>query len=162
MVLVRRGSNRSSPTRGWDLTRSRDFGSIFDEFDQFFNELTTPVYGRGQWVHGYPVDLYETGDEVVLEMAVPGISIEDLDISIEGRQLSMRGSLPEAGDQERRYWLQGIPRGEFQRTVTLPTSVEADDVQASVQNGLLVLRMPKVAAAKARRITITDGNDQRQ
>ncbi|HEX7022547.1 MAG TPA: Hsp20 family protein [Trueperaceae bacterium] len=136
---------------------TRPVGSLFDDFDQLFNELATPIYSRSQWAQGYPVDLYETGEEVVLEMAVPGIRVDDLDISIEGRQLTVHGVLPETADETRRYWLQSIPRGEFQRSVTLPTGVEADQVHASIQNGLLVLKMPKVAAAKARKIAINNG-----
>lgn len=155
MTLVRRQELRPSAMGNWDLANARPVTSILGDFDQLFNELTTPLFNRSQWAEGYPVDLFETGDEVVLEMAVPGISVDDLDISIEGRQLSIRGALPNRSSEDRRYWLQSIPRGEFQRTVTLPASVEIDKVNAQVQGGLLVLTMPKVAAAKARKIPIS-------
>lgn len=155
MPIVRRQENRPRTMGSWDLANVRPITSLFEDFDQLFSELATPLYGRAQWAQGYPVDLYETGEEVVLEMAVPGIRVEDLDISIEGRQLTIRGALPQTGSEDRRYWLQSIPRGEFQRSVNLPTSVEADQVHATVQNGLLVLRMPKVAEVKARKITIS-------
>jgi HSP20 family protein len=105
----------------------------------------------------YPVDLYETEESIVLEMAVPGVRVEDLDISIEGRQLSTQGTLPEREGEGRRYWLQNIPHGQFSRTITLPVTVEVDNIEARVHDGLLVLTMPKVAEARARRIAISNG-----
>lgn len=156
-TLVRKQEHRTRPIGSWDLATARPLSSLFNDFDQLFNELATPPYSRSQWAQGYPADLYETGEEIVLEMAVPGINVDDLDISIEGRQLTIRGALPNMGGEDRRYWLQSIPRGEFHRTVNLPVNVEVEEVRAAIQNGLLVLRMPKVAAARARRITIDHG-----
>lgn len=138
----------------WDLANARPFIDSVGDFGRLFNEMTTPFLSRTQWAEGYPIDLFETGEEVVLEMAVPGIRVDDLDITVEGRQLTIRGALPNGAKEDRRYWLQSIPRGEFQRNVTLPSSVEIEQVHAQVQDGLLVLRMPKVAAAKARKIPI--------
>jgi HSP20 family protein len=87
-------------------------------------------------------------------MAVPGVRVEDLDISIEGRQLSVPGMLPEREGQGRRYWLQDIPQGQFCRTITLPATVDVDNFEARVHDGLLVLTKPKVAQARARKIAI--------
>lgn len=158
MALVRRQNTlRSTPSYGWNLGNSEGFGSLFGDFDRLFSELATPFYSQAQWAQGYPVDLYETAEAIVMEMAVPGISVDDLDISLEGRQLSVRGSLPEADSEGRRYWLQTIPHGQFNRTVTLPTNVEVDNIDARVENGLLRLTMPKVAEAKARKIAINAG-----
>ena len=158
MALVRRqNSLRSRPEQGWNLGNT-GFGSLFGDFDQLFSELASPLYSQSQWAQSYPVDMYETGEHVVLEMAVPGIHAQDLDISVEGRQLTISGTLPNiTDDEQRRYWLQTIPRGQFNRTVTLPTSIDVDNVEASVNEGLLTLTMPKVAEAKARKIAINNG-----
>jgi HSP20 family protein len=108
--------------------------------------------------NSYPADLFETGDNVVLEMAVPGVQVQDLDVSIEGRQLTISGTFPNFSEkEERRYWLQTIPRGQFSRTVSLPAGVDLDNVDARVHEGLLTLTMPKAASAKARKIEITNG-----
>lgn len=155
MALVRRQNDlRSSPKRGWDLANQGNFSNFFGDFDSLFSELASPLYSQFQWSQNYSVDMYETSEDIVLEMAVPGIAVDDLDISIEGRQLSIKGQLPEADYQDRRYWVQTIPRGQFSRTVTLPTSVEVDNISANVSEGLLTLTMPKVAEAKARKIAI--------
>ena len=154
MTIVRRKNTRSTPTSGWDLGNFGSFGDLFGDVDQLFNEVAPRLY-RTAGFQGYPADLYETGDALVLEMAVPGVSGDDLDISIEGRQLVVQGVLPHTQeDESRRYWLQSIPRGEFRRTVTLPTTVEVDKVEATVNGGLLTLHMPKVGEARARKIAV--------
>ena len=150
MALVR----RQQPRNGWNLGTT-NVPSLFQEFDQLFNQIATPVLSQTQWAQGYPIDLYETGEDIVLQMAVPGVLSEDLDISIEGRELTIQGNLPQMEDEGRRYWLQTIPTGEFRRTLTLPVQVEVDGVDASVENGLLTLRMPKQVQARARKINIS-------
>lgn len=154
MSLVRRNSPRTVP--GWNLSGATGVPGLFREFDEIFNQLASPASGQAQWSQGYPIALFETGEELVLNMAVPGVQVEDLDISIEGRELSIRGNLPQPDGEDRRYWLQSIPFGEFRRSITLPVQVDLDNIHASVQNGLLTLRMPKQAEARARRITVSN------
>jgi HSP20 family protein len=145
MALVR--STRTLPVRRWAL-------DPFEEFDRFFSEAGNPMVSRGEAMY-YPMDLYETDEDLVLELAVPGLRSEDIEVSIEGRQLSIRATLPEVGDGGgRRYWMQGIPRGEMSRTVRLPASVDVEAIRAGVEQGLLTLTMPKQAAAKVRKIAI--------
>lgn len=145
MALVR--NTRTLPVRRYAL-------DPFEEFDRMLERFgSAPFQQSDQWV-SYPIDLYETDSDLVLEMAVPGLRGEDLDISIEGRQLSIRGKLPEADDDGRRYWLQGIPRGDMSRTVKLPAAVEVDKIEARVSDGMLQLSMPKLAEAKVHKIAI--------
>lgn len=152
-------STRSRPMRRWQL--GEDLGDVFSQMERLISQPM--ISGRTAFEAGpYPIDLYETDEAVVLEMAVPGISHEQLDISIEGRQLTIHGVLPEVEDEEdeathqaeRRYWVRSIPRGEFQRTVTIPSGVNADEIDAAVNQGLLTLTMPKATEAKARKISI--------
>jgi HSP20 family protein len=145
MALVRM---RTRP-ENWSLANS-----LFQDFDRFFSDVTTPAANN----NGYPADLYETDEQVVLEMAVPGVKVEDLDISVEGRQLFVRGKLPTSEDGNRRYWVKNIPTGEFTRTVTLPNGVNTDNVEANVQHGLLHVALPKVAEAKVKKIAINASN----
>ena len=154
MTIVRRKGTRSTPASAWDLSNATPFGDVFSDIDQLFNDLGSRYYRTGG-IQGYPVDLYETGEALVLEMAVPGIEADELDISIEGRQLSVQGVVPQPEqDDNQRYWLQTIPRGDFRRTVTLPTTVQVDQAEATVHNGILKLHMPKVNEARARKIEV--------
>ena len=152
MMLARRQSPLT-PTRDLGLANFGDVGSAVSDFDRLWNEVAGNVFGGGQFI-SYPVDLYETGDQLVLEMAVPGIRVDDLDISIEGRQLTIHGNFAASNDESRRYWVQSIGHGEFSRTLTLPVPVVAEQIQARVHDGFLTLTMPKVAEAQAKRIAI--------
>jgi HSP20 family protein len=146
MSLTRR--NRPMPAR-WGATESP-----FDVIDRIFDDVGAGTFDRSE-VASYPMDLYETDEALVLELAAPGVEADDLDISIEGRQLTVRASLPTLPeDEKRRYWLQTIPRGAFTRTVRLPSGVDTEQVKAHVHAGMLELRMPKVAEAKVRKVAI--------
>ena len=121
-----------------------------------------------------PIDLYETADAVVLEMVVPGVKAHDLDINIEGRKLVISGSnkrsAAAASDEaqsddvvapknsDRRYWLKDIAYGEFTRTVKVPRGVDAEAIDANLEDGILRLTMPKAAEAMSRKITVGNGS----
>ena len=101
------------------------------------------------------MDLYETDEALVLELGVPGLTAEAIDVAVEGRQLTVRAELPSAPTEEaRRYWVRTMPRGAFTRTVRLPSGVDTEAIDARVQSGMLTLRMPKVAEAKVRKVEI--------
>ena len=124
---------------------------LFDGFERLFDDVS-----RGD-AHGLAMDFYENEDALVLELAVPGVTASGVDVAVEGRQLPVRAELPPVPEGEpRRYWLRSLPRGAFTRTVRLPVGVEVDSIEARVQNGLLVLRMPKAAEAKVRKLEIQD------
>lgn len=129
--------------------------SLFADFDRLFGELASSNQNLTD-AFNYPADLYETDEHVVLEMAVPGLKAEHLDISVEDRYLSIKGSFTEESkeDKDRRYWMQSLSRRDFSRGLKLPRSVDVDAIQASVENGILKLRMPKVAEAKVKKIEI--------
>src|SRR5690606_8388848 len=128
---------------------------LFSDVEQLLQPLAE--LGRGGLGALNPLDLYETDDAVVLEMAVPGVAPEDLDVSLEGRQVTIRGRIAGAEDDDRRYWLRGMPRGEFSRTVTVPSGIDANGIEANVEKGVLTLRMPKVPEAQAREIAVNGG-----
>lgn len=145
MTLVR--NTRSAPVR-WTLG-----DDPFSAIDRLFQDLGGTVGSRDD--ANYPMDLFENDEALVIELAVPGVKADDLDISVEGRQLTIRASLPAIPEgEQRRYWLQAIPRGALTRTVRLPANVDVDGVRASVNDGMLTLRMAKVAEAKVRKIEI--------
>lgn len=131
--------------------------TLLDEFDRMFNEATQPLHGAESVRNHFAADLYETEDAMVLEVAVPGLTADELDISVEGRTLSLNASLPERETEGRRYLMQGIARGDLNRTLRLPRNVDTDAIEANVRDGMLTLRMPKLAEAKVKRIAINNG-----
>lgn len=153
MALVQTRSSQSPQRARWG-TQVRADGGVFRDFDDLFEQLAGRGLGGASYASSYPVDVYETAENLVVEMAVPGVSAEQLDISLEGRQLAIRGSMPEADGDSRRYWLQSVPRGDFSRTLMLPTSVDGDRIEARVVQGMLHLTLPKRDEAKARKIAV--------
>ncbi len=128
--------------------------TLADEFFGSFGRLFED-FGSSQNVQS-GMDFYETEDGFVLEFAVPGLTSSDIDIDVEGRQLTIRAELPEAKTEGRRYWLKTMPRGAFSRNFKLPASVDTEGISARVQAGLLVLNIPKAAAAKSRKIEVSE------
>ena len=139
-------------TRPFDLVN----GNLLQDFDRFFNEVASPAFQNG--AQGYQADLYETEDQLVLEMAVPGLKAEDLEISVEDHQLVVKGKVSEekTEGEDRRYWMQSISRSEFSRSLKLPKTVNLDAIEATVVNGILKVSMPKMAEAKVKKIEISN------
>jgi HSP20 family protein len=108
---------------------------------------------------GYPpVNVLQSAGEIIVECEVPGVPRENLDISITGETLVVRGGKPPAageGDGSApRYQLRERGSGDFSRTIVLPDKVDAATVTATLANGILTVRLPKSEPATARQIEI--------
>lgn len=105
-----------------------------------------------------PVDAYATGDDVVILAAVPGVAASEIDITIEKNTVTISGAIPSVAksDQakEASWYLHELPSGAFRRSLTLPIEVDAAKAEASFENGVLRLVLPKAEAAKPRQIQV--------
>ena len=108
---------------------------------------------EGERVAALPVDVYSTANELVIKASVPGVDPEKVEITPEGDTLAIRGETRSPLDnvdyhiQERRY-------GPFGRTLTLNVPVDADQAEASFDNGELTLIIPKAEAVRPRVIKV--------
>jgi HSP20 family protein len=109
-----------------------------------------------------PLDLYAEGDDYVLEVALPGVKQDTLDLSALGNSLTIQGEFTAAAEQEqgRQYLYRQLPRGRFEQTITVPSDIDADKIEARCENGLLRLRLPKAETARRRRVAIQGGQMQ--
>lgn len=147
-----------TPWTGRWSARPSSLGNVFQELEQLLQPLDAAAVNRGSIGTYQPIDLYETDDAVVLQMAVPGVAEEDLDISIEGRQLTIRGASKEEVEKtDRRYWVKSISVGEFSRTVTVPSGIDANAIDADIEQGILTVTMPKAPEALSRKIELKSG-----
>ena len=121
-------------------------------------ERTWPWSGDERRVGGGsypPVNVYESDAEIVVQGEVAGIEPADLDVSITGETLSIKGVKRGANGQEGvRFIRHERGSGEFTRTIVLPDAVDADKIQADLSNGVMTVRLPKSAAAKPRKINV--------
>jgi len=101
------------------------------------------------------VDVYQTKDDVIVKASVPGLKPEDIDVSITGDLLTIKGELKEEEKVEQdQYVYQERRFGQFCRQVTLPTQVKSDKAQAEYEHGVLMLKLPKAEEAKPKGIKI--------
>ncbi|MER3398556.1 MAG: Hsp20/alpha crystallin family protein [Chloroflexota bacterium] len=144
----------------WDPTREiRSLQRMVDEFiDEAFRTLA-PTYTFRYRVAGptgeqvMPVNVYHTADEVFCQFIIPAAKPDDIQVDLTGDTLTVRAEIkPVEGDVEwlRREWLPGI----YSRTISLPFPVEADKVDARYENGVLTVRLPKVAEVRRRAIKV--------
>jgi HSP20 family protein len=101
------------------------------------------------------IDVYETKDDVVVKAALPGIKPDELDVTITGNTLSISGQSKEENEvKDKNYIRQERCYGSFSRTVTLPNGLKADKVDATFENGMLTLKIPKAEEIKPKSIKI--------
>lgn len=102
------------------------------------------------------LDMYETKEAVVVQVSVPGVNPDDVDISVIGDTLTIKGEAKsEKNVEEKNYVHRELRYGRFARTVTLPTAVSVDKADAEFKNGVLTVTLPKSEEAKAKTIKVT-------
>ncbi len=132
--------------------------SLRDAMDRLFAEsfiqprFISPLReGMGQLA----LDVLETENDIIVKAAVPGLKPEDIDVTVVGDTLTIKGETKEETKQEKdNYLLQERRYGAFQRSLTLPMGVQADKAQADFENGVLTLTLPKVEEVKPKQIKV--------
>lgn len=134
-----------------------DLDEVSNRLSRFFDDsLLNFPRESGRWMP--PVAVSETADELQLTAELPGMTEDDISIDLENNVLSISGQkneVREEGDEERRYHVYERHFGTFNRSFTLPRTVDPNDITATFENGILTVRMPKVAEAKGRKIEIS-------
>ncbi|MBI5103487.1 MAG: Hsp20/alpha crystallin family protein [Solirubrobacterales bacterium] len=138
----------------WDPWRELD--EMRERFDQLFGQLT-PFAGGGDSAWTPSVDLEETDDAWIVEADVPGAKRNDITAEVHGQELRIHGEIKE---RQRVGVLRRRTRrtGEFDYRVTLPGEVDADNITADLDHGVLTVTLPKHQAAKPKRIEIGSGS----
>lgn len=118
---------------------------------------STAHYGRT-----LPAEIVETEDALRLSIEMPGVSPDEVDVTVENRVLTVSGEIGEGEPPEGyRRWLSERSFGSFQRSFVLPEYVQADEVEAHFENGVLHLTLPKAEEPRPRRIEIGSGGRKR-
>jgi HSP20 family protein len=137
---------------------------IFSDFEQIRRSMTH-TWQRGLGPPGAPhfcppviepaTDVYETAESVVVLVEIAGVTVEEIEISVEGKTLTVRG---EREDRQRHvtrlYHQMEICCGIFERTVALPSEVDPQEANATYSDGILAIVLPKVQQQLARRVRI--------
>lgn len=135
------------------------------EFDRLFDSLW---WGLGSNEVGTPwmpaMDVEDHDDRLRLSFELPGVKPEDLEVSVEGGVLTVTGEKKTETESNGRRGARSWERrfGRFQRSMTLPSYVDADRISANYEHGVLTIDLPRTAESRRRRIEIGHGNGQKQ
>ena len=150
-----------------DLMRWDPFGEMLT-LRQAMDRVLENAYVRGGesgegMGAGLDLDLYEEDDELIVTAALPGVKPEDVDVTVQGNLLTIRGETREEQDTGRGRWHRRERRyGSFVRQIQLPVSGETEKAEARVENGILRLTLPKAEEARQRKIQVTSGGQEGQ
>jgi HSP20 family protein len=111
-----------------------------------------------------PLDVYATSDEVVIVASAPGLSPDDLQITVDQGTVSISGQIHNAAASEEgkgaTWYLHELPYGTFQRSISLPFEVDSARADAAFEHGILRLRLPKVEQARPKQIKVRVGGTE--
>lgn len=133
-----------------DLVSLRDaMDHLFE--DAFITPRNWPMLGAAE----LGLDVYETGNEVVVKATLPGIKPEEVDITLTGGVLSISGETKEETEHKDKNYLRRERRyGSFSRSITLPDGLQGDKAEAKFENGVLTLTIPKSEEVKPKKIQV--------
>lgn len=123
--------------------------SMFELFDDDFDKMLAEFRKRHPMkTEGFipQIDVYEKGKDVIVEAPIAGVDPKDVEISIEGQSLTLRGKKEHKKEvEEKDYYHKEVRYGVFSRTVHLPVPVKVDKAKAVSEHGVLKVTLPKAA-----------------
>lgn len=130
-----------------------------EEMDRFLGEVfgTAATSLRGATpARGFPaINMWEDAENVYAEAELPGLKAEDVEISVVGPELTLKGKRADARPEGAAYHRRERSAGDFTRAVRLPVAIDADKVHCLLADGVLLITLPKAQSAKPRKIKVT-------
>jgi HSP20 family protein len=130
--------------------------TLREAMDRLFDDaLTRPINLRDGGWSAPAVDMYQTDDEVVIKVALPGFKADEVQINVTGDVLTLRGERKHEEENKEKAWHIREQRwSSFERSIALPTDVKADRANADFENGILTVTLPKAEEVKPKTITV--------
>jgi len=142
------------------------FGSLHREIDRLFDDFTRGALTgsqQGQDRLGPSMDVTETDKEITVSVEMPGLERKDIDIAIDDDVLTIRGEKTveeENKDEKKNLHVTERAYGVFYRAIQLPSGVDPSKLQATMQNGVLKITIPKPVRSQTQKIEVQDGGQQ--
>jgi HSP20 family protein len=132
---------------------------LIDAMNRLFDESVLHPYDRpyvaDERAYALPLDVIAKDDEYVITAAVPGLKPDDLSVEVLGETVTIRGEIKsEQNGEQDGYLLQERRYGKFSRTLNFPVELDGAKAEASVENGVLTLRVPKAETARPKTIKV--------
>jgi HSP20 family protein len=137
----------------------RDLDHFRRDFDDLFNRMlggqTQQHPGGGGALTVPPIETFVEDNNLVIRADLPGIDPKDVEVSLTGNDLVIRGSRENRTEEkDRGYIHREVTYGRFERQITLPDGVKSDQIKAAYRNGVLELRIPLPEKASSRKVPI--------
>ena len=134
----------------------REMMTLREAMDRLFDDaFTRPINLRDGGWSAPAVDMYQTDDEVVVKVALPGFKADEVQINVTGDVLSLRGELKREQEEKDKAWhIREHRWSSFERSVALPTQVKANGANADFENGILTISLPKAEEVKPKTISV--------
>jgi HSP20 family protein len=155
MNLIRRTNSPLSAIRGGPV--EEQFGQMVENM---FHDFLAPLAQSGRWADeglAMPrLDVSETDKSFEVQAELPGVKKEDIKVAVEGKRVTIEGECQQANEQRQGGQVVYSERStrRYQRSFTLPSEVDDAGAEARLENGILMLTLPKKQGAAARRLTI--------
>jgi HSP20 family protein len=132
------------------------FGDLRREMENLFEDFGRPFEGSlFRSTAAFPVlNVWEDAERLYAEAEIPGVSMEDVEVSVVGNELTLKGMRKPSQEGNMTIHRQERGTGVFSRFLTLPVAVNADKVEAVMKDGVLTITLPKADEAKPRRIEV--------
>jgi HSP20 family protein len=142
------------------MTHWDPFGNMLamrELFNRFFDEAV--LRPSEEWITaraGPALNIYETNDSIKIDVPLPGVKPEEVDVSISGKTLTIKGEHKAKEEvKDEHYYRREVHYGAFTRSVTLPETASTEQPEATFANGVLTLTFKRIATAEPKRIEIT-------
>ena len=134
---------------------AREFMTLREAMNHLFDDAFTRPFSMQDGWSVPAIDMYQTDDDVVVKASIPGFNADDVQISVTGENLTLRGERKQEDEKQERAWHIREQRwGSFERSIALPTEVVADKAKAEFENGILIVTLPKAEEVKPKTITV--------
>jgi HSP20 family protein len=138
---------------------SRDIFSLRNHFNTLFDDFFYPsrrtTAEEGMWNWNPAVDIYEEGDNIIVQAELPGVAKDGISVDVKDRVLTIKGERSADNEvKEDKYFRRERVYGQYRRAFTLPADVDPESVKAEYNDGVLKIMVPKPEAQKPKQITV--------
>ena len=145
------------------LSRRTNFPTLFSEgegrpqrqFSDLLDEVMEDALSMGRGTFVPELNVYETDGEFEITLALPGMSKDDITISLEDHTLVISGERSFEEEEERTYHRVESGFGKFERSLPLPNNIDTENINASYENGVLSISIPKVKGKTGKQIEVS-------
>jgi HSP20 family protein len=134
----------------------REFENLYTEMDRLAQSVFGGLTDEGAWLPA--ADIVETDSAYIVEVELPGVRREDVDVALNGNELVVTGEVKER-KREGLFRRRTRRVGKFEFRVTLPGNLRDGDIEASLAHGVLKVHVPKAESTKSSKITVSESGD---